>query len=60
MARLPCLVTFLSCLYGSEQIVSEILSGSIFLSCLYGSERGNINGGPTGLFLSCLYGSELE
>ena len=31
---------FLSCLYGSEQLVGEHVHLYRFLSCLYGSEHG--------------------
>ena len=51
---------FLSCLYGSEQILDGKCQDEKFLSCLYGSERFDNRLRLRQTFLSCLYGSEHE
>ncbi len=49
---------FLSCLYGSEQMLASFVLYIIFLSCLYGSEHLERSLIERLIFLSCLYGSE--
>ncbi len=49
---------FLSCLYGSEQVLAGFAGCFDFLSCLYGSERLTPVSRVMVDFLSCLYGSE--
>ena len=51
---------FLSCLYGSQQVIVQAGLDAMFLSCLYGSQRMMLQRHVISDFLSCLYGSQLQ
>ena len=53
-------LTFLNCLYGSEQQIITDYVATEFLNCLYGSEHRFDKLTHEANFLNCLYGSELE
>ena len=53
------MVSFLSCLFGSELVQMLIWLFDVFLSCLFGSEHHLCGRRRSGVFLSCLFGSEL-
>ncbi|HGN2737464.1 TPA: hypothetical protein ACKRZZ_005465, partial [Pseudomonas aeruginosa] len=50
---------FLSCLHGSERVLTSRLALGGFLSCLHGSELAGPAESGHAPFLSCLHGSEL-